>query len=396
MTDLSNLVLNMYPADHGVGDSIKIAQDLEGLSMEELAVLAGVDQPTLLEKRAFAMVEKASMYDDSDDKSWLEQFEGTPLAQAAIALCEQELEQRAKHLQKRIERRRTNDYEDEWTERDQLCLQKKRLELALHKHKAAPAAPTAPAPQAGAPQTSSSASGAGMMGHNGVKTSSKSERRKDRWDSRAGNAARGAVGAGAAGAAVGGTIGAGVGHTARKAVSFATKERLRTPEGRQFVKSRLEGLPPGLRKKLIRTLKSKWKIPAAGAAILGTAGGLSQMPAGAVGGASARIKKSSFEIMKAAMVGQVLKMTSILGKGGRAAGAAAARGARGAAGMEARAARMAAASRARGATTGAAKSMAKPPPLPAAAIGKARPRGFTAGSRQAAARTQAGWAAAGM
>ena len=180
MTNLTDFVTTLYPADYGQEESIKIAKELEGLSIQELAGLAGVQLPlTEVEKRAYDTAIKASSHDD--DESWLSQFEGTPLQQAAIQLCEQDLEMRAKHLQKRIERRRRDDYEDEWTERDQLGLQKKRLELALHKHKAtsmgtgaasAGTQPAAPAPQEGAPQTATSASGAGMMAQNEAKTAS--------------------------------------------------------------------------------------------------------------------------------------------------------------------------------------------------------------------------------
>lgn len=82
------------------------------------------------------------------DEGFLTQFEGTPLAPQAVALAEQELAMEQRHLQARMARAaqtRTDNYDQEWNEREGLRLQKMQLAIELHKMKAmGQGAPTPP------------------------------------------------------------------------------------------------------------------------------------------------------------------------------------------------------------------------------------------------------------
>jgi hypothetical protein len=90
---------------------------------------------TLLEKRAYLNAAVGA----STDEGYLAQFEGTPLAPQAIALMEQELAMKSRHLQQRMQRQAQDalmDHSKEWNECEALDLQKKQLLLELAKMKA--------------------------------------------------------------------------------------------------------------------------------------------------------------------------------------------------------------------------------------------------------------------
>lgn len=86
------------------------------------------------DKWAFSMLKH-----DGLDESFLAQFEGTPLAPQAIALCESELAMEQRHLQTRMQEAAARDmrnYDQECNEREALRLQKLGLVIQLHKMKA--------------------------------------------------------------------------------------------------------------------------------------------------------------------------------------------------------------------------------------------------------------------
>jgi hypothetical protein len=225
MTDsLNEFVTSLFPADYAQDESVKIAGQLEDLSIEQLTELAGYAP---MQKEALGGC-ISSMGDD--ENSWLSQFEGSPLYAAAIALLEQELEAEAKHLQKRVERRRNDDFEAEWNERDQLRLQKKRLELALHKQKAGAGNDVtgmSEAPKSETPQAIAGPSGAGMMAQKSASLAAAAgtlgwlpgglgamaDARKGKAGQAFARGALGAVGGQLAGGIAGAGIGAGVGGT---------------------------------------------------------------------------------------------------------------------------------------------------------------------------------------
>jgi len=110
------------------------------------AAPAEVPLPELTEqeKRAYGIASLGAC----DDENFLSQFEGSPLYPQAIALAEQELAMKQRHLQQRMQRaaqERLNDYSQECNESEALQLQKQQLALELHKSKAmGVGAPTPP------------------------------------------------------------------------------------------------------------------------------------------------------------------------------------------------------------------------------------------------------------
>jgi hypothetical protein len=138
-----------FPSNDEPGESIKVAQDLAELPEEALLDLAGYGIPVEGEKEASRVLGGRCC---GIDNEFLSQFEGSPLYAQAIALAEMELQQEQKHLQNRIARRaqdRDDGWEQESQERDTLDIQKRQLELELHKLKAQTSAPAA-APSAAA------------------------------------------------------------------------------------------------------------------------------------------------------------------------------------------------------------------------------------------------------
>lgn len=77
-----------------------------------------------------------------DAANFLAQFEGTPLFERAVQLCEEDLKIEGARIQDRLSRRGSDEMRDDlWVKGDQLRLQKKQLELELAKSKVAPAMP---------------------------------------------------------------------------------------------------------------------------------------------------------------------------------------------------------------------------------------------------------------
>lgn len=118
MNDLETFIHSIHPSRS------KVAAP----SARELAMLHGAPSETL------DAVEKLAYY----AACFLDEFEGTPLYDQAIALQEQELKLEAKEIADR-ERRRAQEEpaSDTWAKRDQLRLEKDALSLELHKLRAA-------------------------------------------------------------------------------------------------------------------------------------------------------------------------------------------------------------------------------------------------------------------
>jgi hypothetical protein len=121
-----------FRSDDQPGDSIKIAEELVDLPEEALLEMAGYDTSTPEEKQA--------MLSCKSDDAFLSQFEGSPLYGQAIAVAQQELEMEKQHLMARAARDQDDHWKQESQDRDMLNIQKRQLELELHKSKAQSAA----------------------------------------------------------------------------------------------------------------------------------------------------------------------------------------------------------------------------------------------------------------
>jgi hypothetical protein len=129
------------------GESVKLAKELEDLPESALLEMVGIDTRTPEEKTAMAYAEKASGLRCGSmgfDNDFLSQFEGSPLYGQAIAVAEQELEMEKNHVsaraQRRMQEQQAGSWEQESQERDMIDIQKRQLELELHKSKAQSAA----------------------------------------------------------------------------------------------------------------------------------------------------------------------------------------------------------------------------------------------------------------
>lgn len=96
-----------------------------------------------------------------DDHKWLEQFEGTPLQEQAMALEQQDIQNEI--AEKQYNMQNSGKQQSFWQNRDQIQLQKRMLELQLYQAKTSPsvaaAASGAPAPTG--PEADAATVGAG-------------------------------------------------------------------------------------------------------------------------------------------------------------------------------------------------------------------------------------------
>jgi len=125
----------------------QLVEDLKKLPLEELIGLAN-GEPSEALKIAFASYPSAGGME-----CWLDKFKGTPLFERACQLEEQLLEIEAKETEARMQQPMMDEF---WRARDQICLQKRMLDLEYVKAQAASAAP------AGGPQELEAVEGAGL------------------------------------------------------------------------------------------------------------------------------------------------------------------------------------------------------------------------------------------
>lgn len=114
------------------GEEKVAGPDLSGLSLFELGALMGIKTASPeLDKQAYGI---CGPY---DGERWLEQFSGSPLYEKAIALAERELAVEQKAVAAREKRKQEFRIDDStWREHDKLRLDKDKLILELHKHRA--------------------------------------------------------------------------------------------------------------------------------------------------------------------------------------------------------------------------------------------------------------------
>jgi len=101
------------------------------LEDELVAEFKKLESPEEITKVASEIVSVKTAYGDSGDLPWLQQYEGSPLYQQAVALEEQALNTEAARIKSRMEKKEDNWYAQE----DMIRLKKKLLDLDLAKSK---------------------------------------------------------------------------------------------------------------------------------------------------------------------------------------------------------------------------------------------------------------------